>query len=206
MSSWSLWVSCHFAGVYKRTRSPSSFINSFPMSVVPFLILLHSLSEMSCKPGLHRMRLHLDQMLSHLLSSNATTICEREFGMIVESTVRRELWALKVMDAWGKPLPSGLLNDNTYWTGNYDECIQPLYQSTNKKFLSQPLSTQHCASIDFSGEGNEQNRCSFSKHPQSAGIAVGDPRTYFWPVSSGLLRSTLGDFLDSKTDQKEQCE
>ncbi|CAF2710964.1 unnamed protein product [Rotaria sp. Silwood2] len=54
------------------------------------------------------------------------------------------MWALKVLDAWGKPLPSGLLKGNTYWVGDYDECIQPMYLPNNKTFLSQPFNTQYC--------------------------------------------------------------
>lgn len=78
------------------------------------------------------------------LSSNQTTICEQEFGVIVEAALRRDMWALKVIDAWGKPLPSGILKGNLYWTGNYDECLQQLYLPENKSFVQQPFDTQYC--------------------------------------------------------------
>ncbi|CAF3060708.1 unnamed protein product [Rotaria sp. Silwood2] len=52
---------------------------------------------------------------------------------------------MKVFDAWGKPLPSGLLKGNVFWLGNYDECINPLYQINNKSFVRQLIDTQYCA-------------------------------------------------------------
>jgi hypothetical protein len=78
------------------------------------------------------------------ISSNQTTICEQEFGVIIEAALRRDMWALKVIDAWGKPLPSGILKGNLYWTGNYDECLQELYLPENKSFVQQPFDTQYC--------------------------------------------------------------
>ena len=78
------------------------------------------------------------------LDSNQTTICEQELGVIVEAALRNELWALKILDAWGKPLPSGILKGNLYWVGNYDECLQQLYLPGNKSFVEQPIDTQYC--------------------------------------------------------------
>ena len=51
---------------------------------------------------------------------------------------------MKVLDAWGKPLPSGFLRGDIYWIGNYDECVQLMYNSTHKSFIPQPVNTQHC--------------------------------------------------------------
>jgi hypothetical protein len=64
--------------------------------------------------------------------------------ILIEAATNRQLWALKVLDSWGKPLPSGLLKGNLYWSGDYDECIEPLYQYTNKSFLKQPFNTRYC--------------------------------------------------------------
>jgi hypothetical protein len=82
--------------------------------------------------------------IGSLTSSNKTTQCERDFELILEAAGQRDLWALKTIDAWGKPLPSGILKGNTFWLGNYDECLQPLYQPGNKTYLSQPFETQYC--------------------------------------------------------------
>lgn len=85
----------------------------------------------------------IDSVLS-LPENNQTTQCERDFELILKAAAKRDLWALKTIDAWGKPLPSGVLKGNTFWIGNYDECLQPLYQTNNKTYLSQPFETQYC--------------------------------------------------------------
>ncbi|CAF1071940.1 unnamed protein product [Rotaria sordida] len=77
-------------------------------------------------------------------NSNATTQCEQDFLILVEAALSRDLWALKLFDSWGKPLPSGVLKGNMLWTGNYDECLDSLYQPANKTFLSQPFVGQYC--------------------------------------------------------------
>lgn len=82
-------------------------------------------------------------------NSNTTTECEQDFVLLVEAASRSERWALKILDAWGKPLPSGLLKGNTLWLGNYDECIDPLYQPVNKTFLQQPFDGQYCKYMPF---------------------------------------------------------
>ena len=85
----------------------------------------------------------IDSVLS-LPKNNQTTQCERDFELLLQAAAKRDLWALKTIDAWGKPLPSGVLKGNTFWIGNYDECLQPLYQTNNKTYLSQPFETQYC--------------------------------------------------------------
>lgn len=88
-----------------------------------------------------------NQPVDHLRSfsaSNATTQCQQDVKLLLESVERKQLWALKVIDAWGKPLPSGILKGNTFWVGNYDECVGELYQMNTKSYLAQPMSTQHC--------------------------------------------------------------
>ncbi|CAF2129145.1 unnamed protein product [Rotaria magnacalcarata] len=78
-------------------------------------------------------------------TTNQSTICEQELEILINATLQRELWALKVFDAWGKPLPSGLLKGNIFWIGNYDECVDQLYTTNNKSYVRQPIDTQYCA-------------------------------------------------------------
>ncbi|CAF1430753.1 unnamed protein product [Rotaria sordida] len=88
-----------------------------------------------------------EQMLEYmslLLLNNKTSRCEQDFELILRAAIEKDTWAIKVLDAWGKPLPSGILKGNVYWVGNYDECIQPMYNPANKSFISQPFNTQHC--------------------------------------------------------------
>lgn len=90
--------------------------------------------------------IRVEHMITYLLpsSSNETSKCEEEFRILVNASLQGEMWALKVLDAWGKPLPSGILTGNVYWIGNYDECVQQLYQPGTKSFIQQPFDTQHC--------------------------------------------------------------
>lgn len=87
-----------------------------------------------------------NEILNSLLSSNRKEIslCEEEFQMILNKSLEFDLWALKIIDSWGKALPSGLLKGNVFWTGNYDECIEELYLPNNKTYLSQPFHNQYC--------------------------------------------------------------
>jgi hypothetical protein len=87
-----------------------------------------------------------DKMSSYLssVSNNGTTQCENDFAIIIERVLKRDMWALKTIDAWGKPLPSGILKGNLYWVGDYDECLHPMYLPNNKSFVSQPFDTQYC--------------------------------------------------------------
>jgi hypothetical protein len=54
------------------------------------------------------------EQMSALLSSNATNVCEQDFGLFLRAVLKREMWAIKIFDAWGKPLPSGALLGNIY--------------------------------------------------------------------------------------------
>lgn len=87
------------------------------------------------------------ERMSLLLSSNETNTCEQDFEIILQAALNRDMWAMKVIDAWGKPLPSGLLLGNTFWVGNYDECLKEMYLPDNKSFVSQPFNTQYCMYI-----------------------------------------------------------
>ncbi|CAF3355179.1 unnamed protein product [Rotaria socialis] len=88
-------------------------------------------------------------------SQNQSSDCERDLEILISAASQRQLWALKVLDAWGKPLPSGILKGNIFWLGNYDECLNPLYQINNKSFLQQPINTQYCALQSVPGSVQE---------------------------------------------------
>ena len=102
-----------------------------------FKNLLDDISSYSLSP---------EKFFSHrsFVSNNQTTQCERDVEIIIEALAKRETWAMKIVDAWGKPLPSGILKGNLYWVGDYDECLKPLYLPTNKTFVPQPVETQYC--------------------------------------------------------------
>ncbi len=73
-----------------------------------------------------------------------TSRCGQELADLLNGTQQKQKWAMKLIDAWGKPLPSGLLTGNLYWLGNYDECLDDLYQIEDKSFLQQPFDAQYC--------------------------------------------------------------
>ena len=82
-------------------------------------------------------------------STNQSTPCERDLAILILAASQRELWAWKVLDAWGKPMPPGILKGNIFWLGNYDECVDDLYLEKNRSFARQPIHTQFCRSIVF---------------------------------------------------------
>ncbi|CAF3851450.1 unnamed protein product, partial [Rotaria sp. Silwood1] len=87
----------------------------------------------------------IDELYVQLLSTNnRTTACEKDIEILVKAVLRRDMWALKVIDSWGKPLPSGILKRNLFWVGNYDECVQQIHLPDNKSFVQQPFDTQYC--------------------------------------------------------------
>ena len=85
--------------------------------------------------------------ISLVNSNNETSQCEKDFYEILQAASKRDLWAMKIIDAWGKPLPSGVLKGNTFWVGDYDECLKPLYTLANKSYVLQPINTQYCKEI-----------------------------------------------------------
>jgi hypothetical protein len=89
------------------------------------------------------------ERMSLLLSNNETNACDQDFKIILQAALKREMWAMKIFDAWGKPLPSGVLSGNVYWVGDYDECLQEMYIPNNKSFVSQPFNAQYCKYIYF---------------------------------------------------------
>lgn len=84
-------------------------------------------------------------LLRHKLPKalDATT-CGRDLEIFINASLANELWALKTFDSWGKPLPSGILKGNLLWLGNYEECVDGLYQENNRSYVKQPIDTQYC--------------------------------------------------------------
>lgn len=85
--------------------------------------------------------------LGALTISDQSNRCDDQFNTILDAGTKKDLWAMKILDAWGKPLPSGIMKGNIYWVGDYNECVQPMYYSLNRSYLSQPIDTQHCEGI-----------------------------------------------------------
>ena len=135
------------------------------MAKIAVLVVLSVIAQSSITAGMRRewISMQFDQidrgfgddirpelLLSRTsMSTNQSTPCERDLATLILAASQRELWALKVFDAWGKPLPPGILTGNIFWLGNYDECVDELYQEKNRSFVRQPIDTQFCRSIGF---------------------------------------------------------
>ncbi|XP_069123537.1 nose resistant to fluoxetine protein 6-like [Argopecten irradians] len=59
---------------------------------------------------------------SNGLEENISPQCYDHLQFIVSELMKREQWAIKMIDAAGK-IQSGLLDGNLVWTGSYDECL-----------------------------------------------------------------------------------
>ncbi|XP_033728064.1 uncharacterized protein LOC117314531 [Pecten maximus] len=56
------------------------------------------------------------------LEQNIGPQCYSHLQFLVSELMKREQWAIKMIDASGK-IPSGLLEGNMVWPGSYDECL-----------------------------------------------------------------------------------
>ncbi|XP_016949726.1 nose resistant to fluoxetine protein 6 [Drosophila biarmipes] len=72
------------------------------------------------------------------LSSNDDELCLKELGALINGLSSSEYWALKMMDSWGS-IPSGLLTENMFDLGNFDECL-----SINEVIGSQNIRGKYC--------------------------------------------------------------
>jgi hypothetical protein len=122
----------------------------------------------------------LSSYVSSLISNNQTTQCERDLEVIIEALMKRETWAMKVFDAWGKPIPSGILRGNTYLVGDYDECLQPMYVIGNKTFVAQPFDTQYCKLIFYLNQIFMRNFRHFATNARNNGFL-------FWALCSIIM-------------------
>ncbi|XP_064650020.1 nose resistant to fluoxetine protein 6-like [Lineus longissimus] len=82
---------------------------------------LDVLKNLFSLPSLLKRKYQLRSTQDELLQQNISETCVNNTMQIVEGLLRREGWALKMLDAAGKPA-SGLMEGNLYWFGSYDEC------------------------------------------------------------------------------------
>ncbi|XP_045202094.2 nose resistant to fluoxetine protein 6-like [Mercenaria mercenaria] len=88
------------------------------------------------------------------VSPNTTNnLCLNHTELFIKALLRRENWALRMVDAFGKP-GTGILDYSVNWIGNYDECIAiqaTAYQNpVAKEGPSTPYTGKYCtASFPF---------------------------------------------------------
>ena len=69
--------------------------------------------------------------------NNVSSECSAQISHFVQGLVKKETWAIRILDAFGKP-PSGILEGNFVWIGDYRECINVTNSQYNwtSKFCS----------------------------------------------------------------------
>ncbi|KAH3795787.1 hypothetical protein DPMN_149348 [Dreissena polymorpha] len=86
----------------------------------------------------------LDSVIAEI-GANISEACMNSTTQMLKAAFNRDQWALRMIDAIGKP-PSGLLDFNLQWPGNYDECVETqvsvLDNSTG--LVSEPFASQYC--------------------------------------------------------------
>lgn len=60
---------------------------------------------------------------SHIKIKKDDKMCEKQVELLVVGYQRKEIWALKVFDSWGKS-QSGLFSGNVMNFGHYEQCLQ----------------------------------------------------------------------------------
>ncbi|KAH8278497.1 hypothetical protein KR018_004097 [Drosophila ironensis] len=66
-------------------------------------------------------------------ASEEDMLCLRDLTMFVMGVTAGDLWALRMIDSWGK-YPSGILTGNLYDLGNFDECLNIKTDLTRGKY------------------------------------------------------------------------
>lgn len=64
-----------------------------------------------------------------IMSNSIESACEKQLNYFKESLDRRSLWARKMYDSWGN-FPAGTFSGNIYDFGNFDQCIDFKYYSS----------------------------------------------------------------------------
>ncbi|BFF91963.1 nose resistant to fluoxetine protein 6-like [Drosophila madeirensis] len=79
--------------------------------------------------------------------SQEDLLCLADMAQFMQALTAGQLWALKMIDAWGS-IPSGLLYGNAFHLGNFDECVKISKEVTSSLringkycFLIVPIST-----------------------------------------------------------------
>ncbi|XP_022209523.2 nose resistant to fluoxetine protein 6-like isoform X1 [Drosophila obscura] len=63
------------------------------------------------------------------IPSQEDLLCLADMAQFMQALTGGQLWALKMIDAWGS-IPSGLLYGNSFHLGNFDECVKISKQIT----------------------------------------------------------------------------
>ncbi|KAI3380809.1 hypothetical protein SNEBB_006161 [Seison nebaliae] len=70
--------------------------------------------------------------------------CKEDIENLIKDIGKRKKWALSVYDSWG-PMPGkGIMEGNTLWLGQYDECFGKSYKYISKNNTEREWNNQYC--------------------------------------------------------------
>jgi hypothetical protein len=65
---------------------------------------------------------HLEESTSKIKFLKDDELCEKQIALLVAGYQRKDSWALKIYDSWGK-LQSGIISGNLVNFGHYEQCL-----------------------------------------------------------------------------------
>lgn len=68
------------------------------------------------------------------LITHNDTLCKSQFTEIIVSVLSGQMWAIKMLDAWGK-LPAGILTGNIWELGQFDQCMKVEQNMTDTSLM-----------------------------------------------------------------------
>jgi hypothetical protein len=67
-------------------------------------------------------KIYYDKKIFAQVTYNISKGCSSQLSNLAYGLLKREMWAIKILDAYGKP-PAGILQGNVLWLGDYKECL-----------------------------------------------------------------------------------
>lgn len=135
----------------------------FRLYIFLFKLFFHLFLEVPVEASVHHQNVLAMQERHHPQGENVKVqkddeVCEKQVSLLVGGYQRKELWAMKVFDAWGRS-QSGLFSGNLINFGHYEQCIEMRHEFSDKG--DGVFQGQHCM-IFFKGSGVNSNLSSFS--------------------------------------------
>ncbi|XP_037919271.1 nose resistant to fluoxetine protein 6-like isoform X1 [Hermetia illucens] len=126
------------------------------------------------------------------------TLCVLQFRRIFEGVSKKEKWAEKVMDSWGRVPPSGLYWGRTIDLGHFDECISTAHDfgEENEIFVGQYCIASYPLHVLLHDNLDNQETIKLrNAHPTvfSRGVCVPDA------CSLDMLDSIFKQFIYNRT-------
>ena len=87
--------------------------------------------------------------------------CHESINVLIDELEHKQIWALKMVDAWGAP-SSGFLQGNTLWTGRFTECLDSQLVETSNGTVFYIVDfgiSVHVAGIPTSALAGKQGIC-----------------------------------------------